>query len=365
MKLKTLHFHPDERYARKFIYPLVEIERELGRDVELISERLLERRDNQLSTHQVRFYLSASKPFSTLYSIWTVYRFLSLRKESTVIVHNTLSTPAILGARLAGVRRVVYFNHGAGYLGEFGFVRSILQLIEFVNVILSDMVITVSESSKRGLNALSKNTPIKTLGPGSCCGIQINEKQDFDRRALSALKNSLEIPPEGIVILYLGRPTVRKGFFSALKAAEKARNSYYFVFCGAGIDSWAVDRKESKKLSNCRFLGFRDDLKLIFKAVDLMILPSYHEGLPYVVLESWKYSIPVLVRRAPGLSDLIRDGIDGSVFDSDDEINQKVDELLNNPASLHRMTEEGRLRVKNFDERAICSLYADLVYDEI
>jgi glycosyltransferase involved in cell wall biosynthesis len=61
----------------------------------------------------------------------------------------------------------------------------------------------------------------------------------------------------------------------------------------------------------CRFLGFRRDLGEIFRAMDLMVLPSLTEGLPNVVLEAFAEAKPVVATSVGGVPEIVEDGVSG------------------------------------------------------
>ena len=64
------------------------------------------------------------------------------------------------------------------------------------------------------------------------------------------------------------------------------------------------------------FAGSLDHVGLesAYSRADLFVLPSKIEGFGLVVVESWLYSIPAIVSRGAGVSELIMDGINGLTF---------------------------------------------------
>ena len=82
----------------------------------------------------------------------------------------------------------------------------------------------------------------------------------------------------------------------------------------------AADDDDSR--SGCRYtvLPFRDRLELIplFAACDLVVVPSFYDGLPNVVLEAAALGIPLLTSNAGGMADLLVDGENAVVFEAGD-----------------------------------------------
>jgi len=60
-----------------------------------------------------------------------------------------------------------------------------------------------------------------------------------------------------------------------------------------------------------RLLGFRRNINDYMAHLDVLLMPSYHEGLPYTLLEAMSLSRPVVVSDVGGLREVIRDGYNG------------------------------------------------------
>jgi glycosyltransferase involved in cell wall biosynthesis len=62
-----------------------------------------------------------------------------------------------------------------------------------------------------------------------------------------------------------------------------------------------------------RFLGTRRDLPLIYRALDLFVLPSLWEGLPLALLKAMGAGLPVLATQVSGALDVIKNGVNGKL----------------------------------------------------
>ncbi|MCA8973195.1 MAG: glycosyltransferase [Planctomycetes bacterium] len=77
----------------------------------------------------------------------------------------------------------------------------------------------------------------------------------------------------------------------------------------------------------------RAELPAALGSIDVLVVPStWHENAPFVVLEARAAGLPVLASRFGGLSEVVRDGLDGDLFAAGD-----VDELT---AKLQRLADE-------------------------
>ncbi|MGX8703345.1 MAG: glycosyltransferase, partial [bacterium] len=66
------------------------------------------------------------------------------------------------------------------------------------------------------------------------------------------------------------------------------------------------------------FLGFRTDIKELYKIADLFLLTSLQEGLPRSMMEAMAAGLPVIASRIRGNVDLVRDGEGGFLFGTGD-----------------------------------------------
>jgi glycosyltransferase involved in cell wall biosynthesis len=68
-------------------------------------------------------------------------------------------------------------------------------------------------------------------------------------------------------------------------------------------------------------LPFRDRLDLLplYAACDAIVVPSFYDGLPNVVLEAAALGVPLLTSNAGGMADLLVDGENAIVFAAGDE----------------------------------------------
>jgi glycosyltransferase involved in cell wall biosynthesis len=58
-----------------------------------------------------------------------------------------------------------------------------------------------------------------------------------------------------------------------------------------------------------RFWGFREDIHELMRGLDVLVMPSLHEGLPYTLLEAMYLRIPVIASAVGGLREILRDEV--------------------------------------------------------
>ena len=78
----------------------------------------------------------------------------------------------------------------------------------------------------------------------------------------------------------------------------------------------------------------RKDVERYLKAADVMIMPSYWEGLPISAIEAMAAGTPVLASRTEVLIDLIEHNKTGLLFQTGNriEIKNAISNILKNPS---------------------------------
>lgn len=96
------------------------------------------------------------------------------------------------------------------------------------------------------------------------------------------------------------------------------------------------------------FPGFTDDMKGLYRAADVFVLPSRWEGMPYVILEAMAAGCPVIATDVNGSRDLIRDGETGRLVPAGDApaLAEALDGWLSAPARARAMAERARAVVR-------------------
>jgi glycosyltransferase involved in cell wall biosynthesis len=90
--------------------------------------------------------------------------------------------------------------------------------------------------------------------------------------------------------------------------------------------------------------GHRDDMATVLASAQVVVLPSYREGLPKVLLEACACGRPVIATAVPGCREIVRNGENGFLIPPKDPetLAKAIAVLLKNPALRIRMGNRGR-----------------------
>jgi len=119
------------------------------------------------------------------------------------------------------------------------------------------------------------------------------------------------------VLFVGGVDPIRKGLLDVLAAgrvlAEEAVPLRIVITGQAGADDLESFASGSRALPIFDFVGYPSDAEMValYASSDMLILPSYNEGLPYVIIEALASGLPVVASDVGGISDAVRDGVNG------------------------------------------------------
>ena len=158
-------------------------------------------------------------------------------------------------------------------------------------------------------------------GYGVGCDLAQFDRRRFDRAAPVAIRETLGIPPEAPVLIFVGRCTAFKGFDLAARVFEDLMRSYpdvHFVAVGAAdaLHASGLSAADWERLRACRrahLLGWQEDVAPWLAIADVCLFPSQREGMPVNLMEALAMGVPAVTLDARGCRDVVRDGIDGAV----------------------------------------------------
>lgn len=186
-----------------------------------------------------------------------------------------------------------------------------------------------------------------------------------------ALRKFFAIPPRHIVGA-AGRLSPEKGFGVLVEAARQlaqVEDSVGFLLFGDGPLHAALLRQiAAAGLSRCFVLaGFRGDLDAYVPFLDVLVLSSFTEGLPNVVLEASAAGVPVVATAVGGTPEVIEDGVSGYLVPPGDPaaLAGRIRDVLSSEPRRQEMGQRGRQRVAEQFSFAAQSLAYRRLFEEL
>jgi glycosyltransferase involved in cell wall biosynthesis len=232
-------------------------------------------------------------PYPILWPSAWVRIFREVGRRDVILVHDALymtSIVAYLAARLQGKPYVV-----VQHVGFVPYRRSLLRgLMRLANRCIAvpllrraDRVIFYSDLTMRYFAAVSWKRPPAFFPNGVDTAIFFPASASSE---VDSMRRHLGLPIGVPLALFVGRFVEKKGLH-VLEPMARARTDVLFVFAGQGeLDprSWG--------LSNVRvYSGLSGStLAALYRASDVLVLPSVGEGFPLVVQEALACALPVI-----------------------------------------------------------------------
>jgi len=164
------------------------------------------------------------------------------------------------------------------------------------------------------------------------------------------------------VVLFAGRISHEKGVMELpeiIRGIKEKLPDLRLVIAGTG----PAESELKEALPEATFLGWIDHHELpgIYSSADLLILPSKFDTFSCVVLEALSCGLPVIAYKTKGPKDIILDGENGYLVNSNQEFIQKMIEYFADPDLQSTFRENALIRAKQYDKESIIGQFLDHV----
>lgn len=227
------------------------------------------------------------------------------------IVHGHSSKGGFL-ARLASrsvrpVPHTVYNPHAFAFQMRVGpFHRWLYLKLEQWAGRWTDMLVAPCESQKELALAHHIIPPerIRVIPNG------IRVEQYVQRGAPKQLRVRWGLPEEGKIVGTVAALSPQKGLEYLIRAIAAVRREHpdvHLVMAGDGPLHRTLEQLAQKlgTKEGVHFLGYQEDIPALLGALDIFVMPSLWEGLPYALLEAGAAGLPVIATAIPGNTDII------------------------------------------------------------
>ena len=285
---------------------------------------------------------------------WSVSRRMAvdIRQRQVQILHAHQYTPffySAVAARFSGAKpSVIFTEHGRHYPDVVSARRRFINRMVFDR--LADDINAVCEFSARSLAEKDgfRRDRIHVIPNG------IDAPKYAPSTDIAALRTRLGLDPSRKYVACVARfhpvkdhRTLINAF--ALVAAERQETDLLLVGDGALRAELERQCRDLGLSSRVRFLGVRDDVADILRAVDVFALTSVSEAASITLLEAMGSGLPVVVTAVGGNPEIVREGVDGLLAPRGDAkaIGAALTKLLEDEALGNRLGQSAAARVRS------------------
>ncbi len=259
----------------------------------------------------------------------------------------------MLAAAAARVPIRVHTLHGLRFEAATGAQRRLLWAAQRASCLAATDVVCVSRSLRlraieTGVVSAGRAT---VIGDGSVNGIDLS-RFDPDRAepAGRALRARLGVPPAAPVVGYVGRLARDKGVEDLVRAWSRLRDGKRHLILAGERDATdpvpAASLRELHGHADVHVLGHCDVVP-VYASMDVLVLPTYREGMPTAPLEAAAMRVPVVATQATGCVDAVLDDTTGVLvpIGDVDALAREVERYLADPTRRDAHGAAGRARV--------------------
>lgn len=347
--MKTKIVHVTQGFGGLFTY-IKQIIQNIDRekfDVEIIAPQNLECQEfcEKFSVKYTRIeFQRGFSPYKDFSGLLKLYSFLKKSKPDLVHVHSAKA--GFLGrivANFLGVKSI-YTPHGISYLSFTGVKRMTFFLLEVFAKKYTQSVLACSESEKnRCLYEVGIPEEKITVIPNAIVVKDTSPERQDNRERLH--------------IGVIARLTYQKNPVLFVEIAHRVKQLFpyaQFSILGAGLHDHLINEVKSK----IEEYGLKQNFKIhewgsfdssdeYLRTLDIFLMPSVFEGLPFSLLEAMNEDVLCITSKCDGCTDVINNNVNGFSCMDLEEYVESVKQSVNDPVSSYNLRVQSKKDLLN------------------
>ena len=307
-------------------------------------------------------------------SLWALVKLF--RRERPDIVHANTPKASLLGMVAAVLCRVpnrIYTVTGLRFETTQGVLRFVLKTMERITCLCATKVIPEGDGVKSILlRERITRKPMQKVLNGNINGVDL----EWYDRTESVMQRASEVRGDStdFTFVFIGRIVRDKGINELVEAFSRLaneRSDVRLMLVGRFEDDLDPLPQHTKKQieSNERisFVGYQSDVRPYLVASDVLVLPSYREGFPNVVLQAGAMGLPVIVTDVNGSDEAICSGVNGVIVPkySSEVLYRAMSDMVSDRDATANMAAVAREMVASrFDQKDVWAALANM-YKEL
>ena len=322
--------------------------------------------------------LRGISPFFDLYSLFKmIVLILRIRPD---VVHSYTPKAGMIAMVASMICRVPIRIHtftGLIFPTASGLRQKTLMLADRLICLCATRVVPEGNGVKNDLiNFKITNKTLQLIGNGNIAGIDVNFFNPDDiaiNKEAFNIRSKLGVSQNAFLICFIGRLNYDKGIKELLMAFNSIENEKKHLIIVGPLDQAAPisdaevnEINTNKKIS---WMGYLQDVRPILALSDVLVLPSYREGFPNVLLEAGAMGRVCISTNVSGANEIIDDGITGFIVPIKDDrsLKAKLLHVMKIPTlELEVMGKAARKKIcELFERKSYLNKLTDFYLNEI
>ncbi len=289
------------------------------------------------------------------YSIRAFFRVRRLLRQKRIdIVHCHLQKSILLGwlvnTSLSRNTKLIIHEHGAIFTRNRGY-----EILLCLAARQADTIIAVSEAVRKALSQKMGFAANQTVVLYNAIDISRFDTKNYTWE-IGLERQRLGMARQNFVVGFAARLIERKGWRDLLLAAQsisrQGHREIKFLVAGDGQDRASLIKQIAclDLGDSVTYVGHQSNMPLFYSLLDCLVVPSHWEPMGLTEIEAQASGIPVICADVPALNEIIRDGIDGLLFNPSDHLDlaKQILKLSGDPDLCHKLAAAGTAAVQRF-----------------
>ena len=308
------------------------------------------------------------KPAVTpLKDIKVIYQmFMYFKKNKIDIVYTYTPKAGLTGMISACLARVPLRIHnivGLPMMEARGLKLMMYKMTENITYMCANKLYSNSFGLREYINKTLTKKQINIVANGSVNGVDLDFFKDtFCDEEKSAIRETLGFKKTDFVLIFIGRIVKDKGVEELIESFKKLQNQYddikllilgdYQLFLDP-VSKETIEYIDTSK--HVKRLEHKKDIRKYLSISDLLVLPSYREGLPNVLIEAGSFGLPLIATDINGCNEIVADGKNGLLIEpkSVDALYEAILEMYNDREKLNHFRKNARdMILSKYEQKA-------------
>lgn len=287
--------------------------------------------------------------------------FLLLRKLKPDIVHSYTPKAGLLGMIGSWLCRVPVRIHtftGIVFTVHTGVKKLVLKNIDRIICFCATKVVPEGQGVKAILleNSIT-NKSLNVVGYGNIAGVDTHFFSVAETKDLAGYERLDQLKRSKLTFVFVGRLHADKGMNELVSAFLRMPGDVSLILVGDLDSEGPLHLSLINTISShsgIHWVGFQSDIRAFLKVSDVLVLPSYREGFPNVLLQAGAMELPCIVTDISGCNEVIDESNGWVVKPRDTEALFDAMQLAYqlDKSDLKVLGKVARVKIKNRFERS-------------